>query len=667
MRKGHLCVYYEVLFILKVFLLFLGLINTLLAQQIAPPFSSLELDWKRLIQRADSLKLSQQPYWLLLLHYRNGKSEITGGQFFFSETGHIDPRSELHATIKALFISSQETNDQKIISRNQPPRCHFPARYAWLKKKLGIRKKTQKKQCPDLDFWLRILDYESISLVFASYYLNAPASLFGHTLLKINTHKYAKATLLDYATNFAAYPGDIDFLRYALYGLFGGFPGRFSFLPYHLKVREYNDFENRDLWEYKLNLDTMEIKKMVLHLWELNKATFDYYYMNGNCSYQLLSLLEIARPSLRLRKEFNFIVIPAETLKLLKKEKLIKDITFRPSTSRILGQKIDSLNEAEKKAFFLVADQKVSFQQAIRNIPNLGKERELFILDTLLSFLRYQISQIKSKKSSREKKNKESLYESLIKKRLKSPPASKEHKFIIKSEDMPPHLNHALRLISFSIGYSNYGYFNNVRSYMLYHDLLAQEDALPKSTELLFLNFDIRYYEKFNRIVLHQLDLISLFSLTPYKQYRKDISYVITIGNNVEYAKTKADSNTRFSEKGPSQNTYTRALGGATWGIFENLPVNISALFGARYRYAKHYPQEHQIGPEGMLILLGGEKSWKYKLSVEFIYYNWHRVPNIFQIDFHYRKSLQKNLEWRAIFSFQNNYHDILFGLYYFF
>jgi len=36
-------------------------------------------------------------------------------------------------------------------------------------------------------------------------------------------------------------------------------------MPYYLKVREYNDMENRDVWEYELNLSPEEIDRLLMH------------------------------------------------------------------------------------------------------------------------------------------------------------------------------------------------------------------------------------------------------------------------------------------------------------------------------------------------------------------------------------------------------------------
>jgi hypothetical protein len=42
--------------------------------------------------------------------------------------------------------------------------------------------------------------------------------------------------------------------------LTGQYPGEYSIMPYYRKVKEYGDFESRDLWEYELNLTPEETR-----------------------------------------------------------------------------------------------------------------------------------------------------------------------------------------------------------------------------------------------------------------------------------------------------------------------------------------------------------------------------------------------------------------------
>jgi len=58
--------------------------------------------------------------------------------------------------------------------------------------------------------------------------------------------------LLSFAVNYAARTDETNGFAYAIKGVFGFYPGYYSLLPYYVKVREYNDLERRDVWEYPL-------------------------------------------------------------------------------------------------------------------------------------------------------------------------------------------------------------------------------------------------------------------------------------------------------------------------------------------------------------------------------------------------------------------------------
>ena len=55
-------------------------------------------------------------------------------------------------------------------------------------------------------------------------------------------------------------------------------------LPYFYKLREYNDFESRDLWSYELNLTQKQISFLIDHLWEMKQTLIPYYYLDENSS-----------------------------------------------------------------------------------------------------------------------------------------------------------------------------------------------------------------------------------------------------------------------------------------------------------------------------------------------------------------------------------------------
>ncbi len=274
-------------------------------------------------QKAKERKLWQERYWHLLLHYNGKESEIDDRDFFLSERGKGDPEEEMRATLFALLGESRFDDNAT--------GCRFPARREYLARKLGLEKDLPEIECREFDEIMEELSPRSVTVVFPTAHINSPASMFGHTFLMINSRYNSR--LLSYAVNYAA---DADensenAVVFAFKGLFGGYEGRYSLLPYYEKLKEYRDTESRDIWEYDLNLDRNETMRMVRHIWELNGISSTYYFFTENCSYNLLWLIEIARPSVHLRERFTYEVIPLETIHAMRSEGLVESVSYRAS------------------------------------------------------------------------------------------------------------------------------------------------------------------------------------------------------------------------------------------------------------------------------------------------------------------------------------------------
>ncbi|WP_256218118.1 DUF4105 domain-containing protein, partial [Pseudomonas sp. EGD-AK9] len=291
--------------------------------------------------------LAVDPYWIALGHYETGKlggwrSYVDDQAFFLAEAGASDPAAELAATLEALYQPA-ELGDRH-------PQCVYPARTRWLKERLALDD-LPSPDCAEYRAWFADVNPHSTVLVFPAAYLNSPSSMFGHTLLRIDqadvdSHNTA---LLSYALNFGAFiEGDDNSILYAWRGLMGGYPGLFALVPYREKLSEYSRLENRDLWEYRLNLSPEETGRMVEHVWELKQVRFDYFFFDENCSYRLLELLEIARPGIELTEHFPITAIPTDTVRAVKDAGLIERIDYRPSRERELLGRAEPLGAAEK-------------------------------------------------------------------------------------------------------------------------------------------------------------------------------------------------------------------------------------------------------------------------------------------------------------------------------
>ncbi|RYE91808.1 MAG: DUF4105 domain-containing protein, partial [Myxococcales bacterium] len=299
-----------------------------------------------LVTRARQVHLSDDVQWRRLGRYREGvfgvSSEADGQAFFLADQGPGDPRAELEATVRGFFTAP--------VAGVEHPLCRFPARRRWLTHGLTIDEaKLPAVTCEAYDRFVERAGADSVSLIFSSYYLNNPASMFGHTFLRFNRAKgpedEERKALLDQGVDYSAsVPATENQLLYAVKGLAGLYPGIFRMLPYYYKVREYNDAESRDLWEYDLVLSDEERHMLVAHLWELGHTYFDYFYLDENCSYHVLSVLEATSRRLSLTDAVHWPVIPADTIRaVMQVPGLVRQVRYRPSAKAIFRTRLKTL------------------------------------------------------------------------------------------------------------------------------------------------------------------------------------------------------------------------------------------------------------------------------------------------------------------------------------
>lgn len=335
-----------------------------------------------LLKKAEEKKLYSHRYWEVLLHYkptRTGfESLIDDPRFFLSPYGKRDPKAELEATIKALFQSDKKNDEH--------PRCRFIARYEWLKEELDMNE----SQFSDITCTVfsnmvnNTIQPKSVVLVFPASYMNNPASMFGHTLMRIDGLYQSK--LLSYAANYAAsVEDDLGFL-YAFKGIFGYYKGYFKVFPYYERIKEYNDTEQRDMWEYSLNLSEEEVMRMFRHLWELKDIYSDYYFFDENCSYNLLFLLEAARPSLHLTDRTRAWVIPVDTIRIIKETGIVENIEFRPAKATKIRYIASSLDEDYQKIALKIANQEIELD----SIVNTEDKKKIKMLDLAIETIQYR-------------------------------------------------------------------------------------------------------------------------------------------------------------------------------------------------------------------------------------------------------------------------------------
>lgn len=476
----------------------------------------------QLLERAHREKLAERPEWHVLLHYKplllsNGvESQVDETSFFLSPHGKNNPQDELDATL-AGFFETKEGDPEK------NTQCRFVARYHWLKQVLEIEQdRLPLLACNEFKGWFKEMNPGSLTLVFPAAYLNNPASMFGHTLLRVDAPGAGEETrLLSYTINYAADTREQRGIPYAFKGLFGGYKGRFSIAPYYIAVKTYGDIENRDIWEYSLNLTTEEISQMLRHAWEMRSAWFDYYFLDENCSYHLLSLLETTRPGLRLTERFRGWVIPSETVRAVADAGLLEKVRFRPARNTVLQERVRlmdrRLSELAKR---LSLGELTTGSDLMRSLAPLEQAQ---VLELDLDYTLYR----QSPRFGGAEQNAGTVSELLKTRNSLNVPSQAP---AITPPEVWPGEGHKPVRVSIGYGYENRRQFIELMARPTYHDISDPEGGFTRGARVNVLKGAMRFYPEAGKAELERIDIVDIMSLSSWNSFLHPVSWNMNLG-----------------------------------------------------------------------------------------------------------------------------------------
>ncbi|MBD8496307.1 DUF4105 domain-containing protein [Pseudomonas syringae] len=491
-------------------------------------------------------QLASDPFWISLGHYQQTRlggwrSYVDDPRFFLADNGAHDPQAELSATLAAIKAPVGDAQ--------QHAQCVYPARTRWLRDQLHLRD-LPTVDCSEFKAWFKDVAPDSTVLIFPAAYLNSPSSMFGHTLLRIDpaSARANNTTLLSYAINFGAYIEGMDnSILYAWKGLAGGYPGLFSMVPYQEKLSEYRSLENRDLWEYRLNLSTVETERMVEHVWELKQIRFSYFFFDENCSYRLLELLEIARPGLKLTDQFDLTAIPTDTVKAIKAAGLVEKTEYRPSRERELLSRAEPLDPDEQQWVLAISADTARLQDAAYLAQ--PAERRALIQDAA-----YRLERYRANGQARDSQAAQRSF-ALLQSINRNPPPALQ----IEQPGLPEE-GHESRTWQLGVGSRDDRAFAEYGLRMAYHDLNDNAYGFPLGAQIEILQLKLRQYEG-NEWHLQRLDLATIRSMTPRTELLKPWSWQVAGGLE------------RVPGKHGDQTLVSHVNGGAggTWQLDDNL------------------------------------------------------------------------------------------------
>lgn len=604
-----------------------------------------------LVKASVNAHLSEDREWRLLLHYReNLFGSVTSEQdevgFFLSSVGKMDPQAELEQTLASFF------SDELVGRSKQPAQCAFIARYHWLKEKLRFDEgRLPPQRCERFEHWLAELNPQGITLVFPSAFMNNPASMFGHTFLRVDQKGQTEQTrILAYTINYAADVPPSEGLAYPVKGIFGFYKGMFSTPPYYLKVQEYRDIENRDIWEYRLNFSEAQLHRLLMHAWEMGNASFDYFFFRENCSYHILSLLEFANPSLHLTDHFLIWTVPADTVRLLVAQPgLVGDVAYRPSRNTLIRRKRELLSDDERTLVPRLAHEATLVQMP--ELTQLPVGRQAFVLDVTSDYLRYKSEASEEDAGLYKERNRAIL---TARSNLKIP--SDDLRIVPFAKQ--PELGHKTSRASVGGGWRNNDTFEEITARAGYHDLLDPEVGYTPDAQIEIGSLSLRHYNRANQTRIERATLANVLSLSPMDRLFQAPSWKVNMG-----METIRHNGCQLCSNG--------VLNGGIGAAVESHWLRREVFFAfaeAEANYSRAYEERHRIGGGGTVGMLADVTDrWKLMLSWSYLRYALGDKSDDIRWYAGSRYTLSQNWALRMEYNHRDRDNDVVFSVQAFF
>ncbi|MDH5673327.1 MAG: DUF4105 domain-containing protein [Myxococcales bacterium] len=623
-----------------------------------------------MVQKALSQGVAQQRRWLRLLHYRKGsfsssyRSEVDDANFFLSPRGQFDAEAELIATLRGLFspaLPSQPVDRNQKRRKLRHPLCRYPARASFLIEVLAIDPAMLPRQrCEDFVRFVQEIDPSSVTVIFSSYYLNNPASAFGHTFLRFNSERTRalgkKRELLDHSIDFAADVDTGNALVYAFKGIFGLFPGTIKRKPYYYKVRQYADYENRDIWEYELNLSQEQLYLLLAHIWEVGDTFFRYYYMDENCSYRVDMMLEAAHEGIELMEHLKAPILPADTVKVLfDNPGLVKRVSYRPSLRTRFRHAVVDLSSEQK-----------DYVERLRQDPtqalprSFSEDARASTLEAAVDLIELEDFEAVMQRDSLPARHKQTLLE----RRAQLPIATPTPPIEPPWREMPQRGHGSKRLgVAGGIGNDGKG-FVTLDARLAMHDLADPADGYPELSQIEFLPLRLQVGRDDGGLdfKIESFSVVRIVSLNSMERFDMGLSWKVDAGaRTLEQAGCeRCFAGVVRAGTGPAKAFFGRAL---TLYLTTDAALLVTDEMGVGIAESI---VRAGLGPAaGMRLRL--HPSFIFLGGAEWLYYPSQPDPGIWQLDATVRWSfashLALSLEGRAL---RSRYSGQLFLLSYF-
>lgn len=281
-----------------------------------------------IIQKAIEKKSYDSHVWHRLIHLdKNNKPSINTPSFLISHDD-FTPKNELFKTINSFF------EDNKSM-------CKYPARLYWLKNELDLKDSIfPASRCDEFDEYIEKTNPNNLKLVFVSEQVKNPSSMMGHTFFKLEGNDGDGARRQN-AVSFFTVIDTFNIPYLMVKSTITGMKGFFILSPYQSQVHRYLNEEDRNIWEYDLNLSELQKKIIYYHFWELKDIDITYLFTGFNCATIVDDMLAIT--DISYKENSSLWITPKDVIKKANTHKLLNRSVLIPSKTWELNMLTESI------------------------------------------------------------------------------------------------------------------------------------------------------------------------------------------------------------------------------------------------------------------------------------------------------------------------------------
>lgn len=287
-----------------------------------------DINQKLVTDQAIERQIYNSHAWHRLLHLDQSNAPLINSKTFLLSHDKFSSKNEMVKTINSFFEDNQSI-------------CKYPARFYWLKNELNLNSDDFPiVDCKSFNKYLEKTNPINLKLVFVSEQVKSPSSMMGHTFFKLEGVSESNQKR-ENAVSFFTVIDTVNIPYLILKSTIIGMKGFFILSPYKNQKNRYLNEEERNIWEYDLNLTNYQKKLIYYHFWELKDLDITYLFTGFNCATIVDDMLGIADKN--YKNDFSLWITPKDVIKKANNHHLLGKSELVPSNVWTLNMLSEAL------------------------------------------------------------------------------------------------------------------------------------------------------------------------------------------------------------------------------------------------------------------------------------------------------------------------------------